>query len=166
MAQNAKSATEKAADNAKETTQHVAEQGKRVADEATEVTREAADRAEDAARRGLQLVERTAGAAGEVQRAVAQRSADGTAEIGRVLVDLTVAQTRHNLETLNALTSTVDWDQVSKAVDWDRVFKIQSDYLRTSIERAAQLTQRYLEVTQTVVNAAALTARREAKKAA
>jgi hypothetical protein len=129
-------------------------------------TRTGAETAETAGESGLRVVRRAADAVAETERAVAQRATDGTAELGRVLVDLTVAQTRHNLETLNALSAVVDWDQVVKAVDWDRAFQIQSDYLRTSLERAAQLTQRYLEVTQTVVTAAASTVQREAKKAA
>ena len=57
-------------------------------------------------------------------------------------------------------------DQVAKAVDWDRVFQIQGEYLRVSLERTMQLTQRYLEVSQAVVTQAASVARREAKKAA
>jgi hypothetical protein len=43
-------------------------------------------------------------------------------------------------------------------------FQIQSEYLRVSLERAGQLTQRYLEVSQAVVTTAASVARREAKK--
>ena len=118
------------------------------------------------ARHGLQVVQRTAEAVGEVQREVAHRSAEGTAELGRVLVDLTVEQTRQNLETLAALTRAIDWDQVAKAVDWDRLIQIQSEYLRVSLERRAQLTQRYLEVSQTMLNATAAVAQRQARKAA
>jgi len=81
-------------------------------------------------------------------------------------VDLTVEQTRQNLETLSALTGTIDWDQVAKAVDWDRLIQIQSEYLRVSLERTAQLTQRYLEVSQTVLNATASAAKEQARKAA
>ncbi len=97
---------------------------------------------------------------------MARRSAEGTAELGRAVLDLVEQQTRHNLETLDALTGAVDWDRVAKAVDWDHVFHIQGEYLRVSLERAAQLTRRYLEVSQAVVTAAASTAKREAKKAA
>jgi hypothetical protein len=70
------------------------------------------------------------------------------------------------LATLKALTGTVDWDRVTKAVDWDQVFQIQGEYLRASLERATQFTQRYFEVVQTVTSAAADAARRQAKKAA
>jgi hypothetical protein len=88
------------------------------------------------------------------------------AELGRALVDLTVAQTRQNLETWTALTGAVDWEQVAKAVDWDRVFQIQSEFLRVSLERTVQLTQHCLEVTQTVVTTAASAAQCQAEPAA
>ena len=97
---------------------------------------------------------------------MAHRSVEGTAELGRVLLDLTVAQTRHYLETLNALTGAVDWDQVARAVDWDRVFQLQSAYLRVSLERAAEITRRYLEVSQAVMIASAEAVQDQARKAA
>lgn len=167
MAQTAKPVAEQASGNAKDATDTITAQGKRTADQITDVTREAADRAEDVARRGLHAVERAADAVGELQREVAHRSAEGAAELGRVLVDLTVAQTRQNIETLQALTEAVDWDEVARAVDWDRVFQLQSEFLRISLERTAQLTQRYLEITRTVAaSAASSAAQRGAEKAA
>jgi hypothetical protein len=166
MAQTAKTGIDRASDNAKDATDNVAELGKRAVDQANETTREVADRSEDLARRGAQTLQRTANAAGEIQREVTHRSAEGSAEIGRVLVDLASEQTRHNLETLNALTSAVDWDKVAKAVDWDRVFQIQSEYLRVSLERSAQLTRRYFEISQSVMASAASVAKRQARKAA
>jgi hypothetical protein len=166
MAQTAKPAAEKAFDYAKKAADEVAEQGERTADQAADVTREAADRAEDVARHGLQVVQRTVDAVSNVRREVAHRSADGTAELGRVLVDLTVEQTHQNLETLSALTRAIDWDQVAQAVDWDRLVQIQSEYLRVSLELGAQLTRRYLELGQAVLNASATAAERQARKAA
>ena len=166
MAQTANTGAEKAADTAKNVTDHVAEVGKRTADQTAEVTRETADRAENVARRGVQVVRRTVEAAAEVESAVAQRSAEGASELGQVLVDLVHQQTRHNLETLSALGNAVDWDRAAKAVDWDRVVQIQSEYLRLSFERAAQLTRRYFEVVQAVTVAAADATKRQAKKAA
>jgi hypothetical protein len=157
---------DQALDNAKDATDTITAQATRTTDQLTDVAREATHRAEDVARHGFQVIERTADAVSEVQREVAHRSAEGAAELGRVLVDLTVAQTRQNVETLKALTEAVDWDEVARAVDWDRVFQLQSEFLRISLERTAQLTQRYLEVTQTVVTSAASSAQREAKKAA
>jgi hypothetical protein len=50
-------------------------------------------------------------------------------------------------------------------VDWDQVPQLQSEYLRVSLERAAEITRRYLEVSQTVVTAAASVAESEVKKA-
>jgi len=155
-----------AADQAKHAADNVAELGKRGVDQAADVAREAADRTEETVRRGVQVAQRTTGAMSHVQREVAQRTNEGAAELGRALVELANEQTRHNLETFSALTQAVDWDRVSKAVDWDRVVKIQSEFVRVSLERAAQLTQRYLEVSQAVVTSAVSVAKQEAKKAA
>jgi hypothetical protein len=159
MAQTAKPEAEKAIDTAKNATDKLAEQ-------AAEATREATDRAEDVARHGLHVVQRTNDALGEVQREVAQRSAEHTAELGRVFVDLLQEQTQHNMRTFAALTGAVDWDQVAKAVDWEQVTKIQSEYLRVSLERTAQLARRYLEISQAVVTATADAAKKQARKAA
>jgi hypothetical protein len=153
MAQTAKTGADAAADNAKHATENVAEIGKRAAG----VAQETAERAEGNMREGAQLVRRTTEAAGEVQRQVAHRSAEGTAELGQVLVDLMNEQTRHNVETFKALTG---------AVDWDRVVKVQGEFLRVTLERMVQLNQRYLDVFQSVVNAAVTTAKDQARKAA
>jgi hypothetical protein len=168
MAQIANTGAEKATDTAKNTTDNLARVGKRTAEQTVEVTRQAAERAESVARRGVQVVRRTVEAAAEVESAVAvaHRSAEGATELGRALVELVNAQTRHNLETLTALTHAVDWDQVARAVDWDRVFQIQSAYLRVSLDRAAELTRRYFEVVPAVTVSVADTAQRQAKKAA
>jgi hypothetical protein len=93
----------------------------------------------------------------EAQRAVAQRSAESTTKLGRMFVDLANKQTRHNLETLRALTNTVNWD---------RVFQIQSEYLRVSLARTARLTQGYFELGQAVMTSAVSDAQHQAKKAA
>ena len=102
---------------------------------------------------------------GEVQREVAQRSAEHTAELGRMFVDLLREQTQHNLKTFGALTGAVDWDQVAKAVDWERVARIQSEYLRVTVERTAQLARRYFEAGQAVADATATAAKKQARKA-
>ena len=122
--------------------------------------------AEKALDNAKDITENVAEQAVGVAREVAHQSAEGTAELGRVLVDLTVAQTRQNLETLQALTGAVDWERVAKAVDWDRLFQVQSEFLRVSFERIARLTQSYLEVSQAVVTAAADVAQDQALKAA
>ena len=166
MVQIANTGAEKAADTAKNATDKVAELGKRTADQTAEVTREAADRAENVARRGVQVVRRTVEAAAEVESAVTHRSAEGATELGQAFVDLVHQQTRHHLETLTALSNAVDWDRVAKAVDWDRVVQIQSEFVRVSLERATQLTQRYVAVAQAVTVSAADAAKRQASKAA
>ena len=121
------------------------------------MAREAIDRTEDTARRGLETAQRTAGAALEVERAVARRSAEGASEVGRAFAELVKEQARSNVEAFQALTRTVDWDQVAR---------IQGELLRASVERAAAFTRRYLEVVQAVVASAASTTREQARKAA
>ena len=162
MVQIAKSETEKVVDTA----DGIATLSKRATDKATDVTRETVDKAEEMTRGGLHAMERTAGAALEVERAIARRSAEGTAEIGQVFTGLFKEQAQHNVDTMSALTGAVDWEQVAKAVDWKQVVEIQTRYLRVSMERMAQLTQRYFEVSQAVVATATSTALRQANKAA
>ena len=86
---------------------------------------------------------------------MARQSTEGTAEIGRTLLSLVHEQTRQNLDILWALTAAVDWNKAVKAVDWERVVQLQGELLRGSLDRSAQLTQRYLEVTQAVMAATA-----------
>ena len=45
------------------------------------------------------------------------------------------------------------------------IVQIQGEFLRASLDRSTQLTQRYLEVTQAVMTASASAARQQAKKA-
>jgi hypothetical protein len=166
MAQIASTGAEKAADTVKNTTDNLAEVGTRTADRTAEVTHEAADQAANVVRRGVQVVRRSVEAAAEVESAVTRRAAEGTTALGQTFVDLVNQQTRHNLETLTALTHAVDWDRVAKAVDWDRVVEIQGEFVRASLERATQLTRRYFEIAQAVTVSAADVARRQARKAA
>jgi hypothetical protein len=155
---------------AKQTTVRTAEaagSAVRVGAETTQAgVRASAQAATHAARSGLQVVQRSADSAGEMQLLVMQRSAEGTAELGQALLDLMNAQTRHNLETWSALTQAIDWDRAAAAVDWDRVVQIQTEFVRASLERAARLTQRYLEVAQAVTVATADVAKRQASKVA
>jgi hypothetical protein len=168
MAQIAKTGAEKASTthSAKSQTDNVAELRQHAADQTTTVVRATAERAETAARHGAETVQRAARVAGEAQRELTQLSAAGTSELGRMFVELTGEQARQNVETLRALSGTVDWNRFAKAVDWQQVLEIQSAYLRASLERTAQLTRRYLEVSQAVMASAASTAQRQAKKAA
>ena len=110
---------------------------------------------------GLQLVQGTAGAARELPREVARRSTEGTAEIGRTLLSLAHEQSPAKSGDPEALTAAIDWDKAVQAVDWERVIQLQGELLRGSLDRSAQLTQRYLEVTQTVMTATALVTRQQ-----
>ena len=38
--------------------------------------------------------------------------------------------------------------RLAHATDWGQILRIQSEYLRVSVQRGAQLTQRYLEASQ------------------
>ena len=105
-------------------------------------TKAGAEAASSAAQGGLQLVQRTAGAMTKVQRETARQSAEGTAELGKLWLELLGEQTRHNLAVATAL---------SKAVDWEEMVRVQSEYLRASIERMNQLNSRYLEIVRTVM---------------
>jgi hypothetical protein len=162
MAQIARTGADKATDTTRNATNNIAELRKRTADQASDSAPKAVERTEAMA----QTVQRTAGALEKAQSQVAHQAAEGTTKLSRGFVDLMNEQTRHNLATLKALTGTVAWDRVTKAVDWDQVFQIQGEYLRASLERATQFTQRYFEVVQAVTSAAADAARRQAKKAA
>jgi hypothetical protein len=105
-----------------------------------------------AMRSGLQVVQRAAYAAGEAQRETAQRSADGTAELGQAWMELVQQQSRHNVQTLTALTGAVRWDEVLRA---------QGEFLRASVERMAQFTQRWLETSGSVMGSATAAAARD-----
>ena len=152
----------------RETTEKAADAAGKVADaagaalrEGAEATRSTADAgtrvASIAVRSGLQTVQRTAGAVAEVERATARRAAEGTTELSQVFVDLLNEQTRHNLQTMTALT---------QAVDWERVVRVQSEFMRVSLQRMGELTRRYFEVSQAGLTTATSAARDQVKKAA
>jgi hypothetical protein len=150
MAQIAKTEAKKATDN-------VAELGKRTADKAVDVTHEVANKAEDTARRGFQAAQKTAGAALEVERAVVRRSGEGATEVGQMFAELAKEQARDNVKAFQALIRTFDWSQA---------IQVHGDFLRASVERAAEFTRRYFEVVQAVVASAASTAKEQARKTA
>src|SRR4051794_23083568 len=140
----------------RQTTEKTAEAvrgGVRVAREATETGAQATTAA---ARRGLHLVERTAGAFGEVQRETAQRSAEATAELGRLFVELLSEQTRHNLEVATAF---------GRVANWGEIARLQGEFMRASFERMNRLNGRYLEVVQDVMRAT-VSAAGQARRAA
>ena len=150
MALSAKIEAEKATDN-------IAELGKRTTDKAVDVAHEVANKAEDTARRGFQVAQKTAGATLEIQRAVARRSAEGATEVGQVFAELVNEQVRSNVEAFQTL---------SRPRDWKEAAQIHGDFLRASVERAAEFTRRYFEVVQAVVASTASTAQEQARKAA
>jgi hypothetical protein len=78
----------------------------------------------------------------EVQRETARQSAEGTAELGKLWLELLGEQTQRNLVIATAF---------SKAVDWEEVARAQSEYMRASMERMNQLNSRYLEIVQAVM---------------
>ena len=119
--------------------------------------RNEAERAEDTAGRGLQAAQRATGAAVEIERAVARRSAEGAAEFGQAFAELLNEQTRHGVETFRALTRTVDWDEAAR---------IQGEFVRVSLERMAAFNRRYVELVQAVLSSAAATAQDQARRAA
>jgi hypothetical protein len=129
MAQTARTnEAEQASDN-------VAELGKRTADKGADMAREAIDRTGDTAR----------------------RSAEGAAEVSQALAALARGQARHNVEAFQALTRTVNWEEVAR---------IQSDLLRATLERATEFTRRYFETVQVVTTSTASATRDQARKAA
>ena len=86
-----------------------------------------------------------------------RRSAEGATEVGEVFAKLAKEQAQNNVETFQALTRTVDWSQVAQ---------IHGDFLRASVERAAEFTKRYFEVAQAVVASTVSTANEQARKTA
>ncbi len=144
-------------DQAEKATDNVAEIGRRTAGKAVDATREAIGKAEDTARRGFEQVQRTFGAAAELERVLARRSAEGASEVGQAFAELVKDQARSNVEAFQAL---------SRAVDWDRVVRVQGELLRASFERGAAFNRRYFEVVQAVTASVASTTREQARKAA
>ena len=87
--------------------------------------------------------------------AVDQKAADGTAKARQTFITLASEQTKDNLETTRALAG---------AFDWGRVVQIQAEYARASLERSAQLTQRYLEISRSMMASAGSFSQRQARK--
>ena len=145
----ARETAERTADAAVSTLRSAAKTGR-------DATKAGAEAASSATRSGLQLVQQTAGAMGEMQRETARQSAEGTADLGKLWVELLNEQTRHNLAVATAL---------SKAVDWEEVVRAQSEYMRASIERMNQLNSRYLEIVRAVMTTSTSAAQEQTRKA-
>ncbi len=120
------------------------------ADAAARAARDAA-RGGLAAREGLELVQRTAAAAGEAQREAARQAGEGAAELGRLYAELLEEQLRHNQRVAAALGRAV-------SVDWDEAVRAQGEFVRTSLERLARLNDRHLEIVRAVMAAASAAA--------
>ncbi len=91
---------------------------------------------------------------GEVQRETAQRSAEATAELGRLFVELLSEQTRHNLEVATAF---------GRVANWGEIARLQGEFVRASFERMNRLNGRSLEVVQDVMR---VSAARQTRRAA
>lgn len=143
----------------------MAQTSKTATDQANDVAQDVADNVKSITQRGAQKTQQVVEAAGEAQRDLAEHALGNSTELGSVVVDLLKAQTDHNLKVMNALYGSVDWDQVMKAVDWKSVAQIQSDFMRQSWARAAEFSQRYFEVSQSMMNSTASVVQRQARKA-
>jgi Helix-hairpin-helix motif/Phasin protein len=124
--------------------------------EATRHAAEDARAAEAAAREGTEIVRTIFSAAAETEREVAGWSAEGTAELGRLWVELLGEQTRHNVEVAAALTRAVRWDEVARA---------QGEFVRASLERLHELNRRYLEIVRDMTEVPSAAAERVGKAA-
>jgi hypothetical protein len=117
-----------------------------------ETVRESTKAVVEAGRPGLRLAQHTTAAAGEAQRELMHRTADSTAEFGRELTDLLQEQARYSFKLWGALGTG----------DWNQLWRLQTEYLRSSLDRAAQLTQRW----QAVLMATAGTVHKQEQRAA
>jgi hypothetical protein len=116
----------------------------------TKVAAAAGERGVDAAREGLQVAQRSAGAASELQRATIQQSVKGASELGQLAVKLFNEQMRHNLNLATALARTADLGEM---------IQVQNEFVRASFERMSRLNSRYLEILQAGMRSMVFTAR-------
>ena len=156
MAQIAKTEADMAASSAKDAGDKVAELGKQTTAAAAEITRDAASQAEAFARKGLQSVRPTVAAAAEVGQNTARRAQEGMAETNQSLLDVLHEQARHNVRILQTL---------AQPANWGKAVQLQSEFLKASLQRAAQFARRYVEVSQAAMTSALSTARDQASKA-
>jgi competence protein ComEA len=138
----AQEAERSARETAERTTEAAASALRSAVETGRGATKAGAEAASSAAQGGLHLVQRTAGAVSKVQRETTRQSAEGTAELGKLWLEMLGEQTRHNLTVAAAL---------GKAVDWEEVVRVQGEYMRSSMERMNQLNSRYLEIVRTVM---------------
>ena len=123
---------------------------RRSTDKLTKVATETTERGADAARESMQVVQRAAAAASELQHETARRSAKSTTELNQLVVQLFNEQVRHNLQAATAL---------GRAFNWGEVAKVQSEFVRSSFARMNQLNSRYFEIIRAGMKSVAITAR-------
>ena len=148
MAQIARPEAGKAADATKNTRNEIAELGKKI-------TEQTAGQAENLARRGIQSARQAVDAGGERGEKLAEHAQAGATEVNQNLVQLITEQTKHNIQLFQAL---------AQPSNWGKVAQLQKEFLRTSWQRAAQFSQRYVGVSQAAMSSALSTARNQAKK--
>jgi hypothetical protein len=119
-------------------------------DKLTKVAAAAGERGVHAARGSIQIAQRSAGAASELQRGTIQQSVNGTAELGQLAVQLFNEQMRDNLQLATALARTADLGEM---------IQVQNEFVRASFERMSRLNSRYLEILQAGMRSMVFTAR-------
>jgi hypothetical protein len=141
---------DKASDAARKARDEIAELGKQMADKA-------AGQAEKVAHDGFQSARQAVDAGAEVGQKIAGRAGEGVAELNQSLVELLNQQAKHNVQ--------VFFQTLAQPANWGKAAQLQSEFLRTSWQRAGQFARRYVEVSQAAMTSALPTARGQAKKA-
>jgi hypothetical protein len=140
---------DKASDAARKARDEIAELGKQMADKA-------AGQAEKVAHDGFESARQAVDAGAEVGQKIAGRAGEGVAELNQSLVELLNQQAKHNVQVFQTL---------AQPANWGKAAQLQSEFLRTSWQRAGQFARRYVEVSQAAMTSALPTARGQAKKA-
>ena len=137
MAQIAKTEADKAASSAKNAGDKIAELGKQITDKA-------AGQAENACPQRLPVCcVRRSMPGPRWGRRPPERAQAGMTEINQNLVELLNEQARHNVQVFQTL---------AQPSNWGKAAQLQSEFLRTSWQRAAQFARRYVEVSQAVMS--------------
>ena len=148
------------ADKAAGTTKLMSDKSAEMARSGAEMTRGMVDaglRAASALRPNFDQAQKVAGAFGETQRETVRKSAEGSAALGKLYMDLLTEQAEHNLQAVKAF---------GKAFDWRELVELQREFVRASFQRMNELNTRYLELCRGVMTTAATTAKAGFKQAA
>jgi hypothetical protein len=154
MAQAAKAQVEDAAEKG---VSNLSDITRRTADETGDWARHTAERVKDAAADGSRAPQRAVGAMLEVGSEVGSRSAEGVGAVSRAFAELASEQSRHAIETFQA---------VAQAADWREVARLQVEFMRGSLDRAIAFNGRYLEAVQAATSSALAIGADQAGKAA